>query len=487
MILQVGDADRHLVRRSLLLVADSVLGSMLLKSQGRQVWRRFNEATAAGRIPHSEIIDGVADHLRRRASCITPGFLTDIFGLFFLIPPTRALFRRTRAAHDRARDRLGARRRSGGTCRARAPGGAAAAARGRLRRGHRDRGGHGNPAARAVSEPAISLGFFDPAREVHGIAALGRGGAVRGRARADAGGPRQASSPTARAASRALRRRRRARPSARSPARPTSAAASRTRLPGRRPGCGPAGRRASGRSSETHEPPAWADLDARARSSRRCSTRGTRCSRPRGARAGRVGHGEELVNGALVSRRRAARGRGRADLDRLRRRGAPAQRRGSSCGCPGEDFPRRASGSVRAGSSLALEGLRVHAARVRLADGGPRRRGLVRDHRPRDGGRAPRDHTPSSRDFGGVLTSPLIAVASSPTRRRPASTFRPVRRGDGADPRERDGAHPLYELESGRDHRGGVLRPDRGRARRGRELRRASRRATSRTCTPTSR
>jgi len=31
---------------------------------------------------------------------------------------------------------------------------------------------------------------------------------------------------------------------------------------------------------------------------------------------------------------------------------------------PGEDFPRRASGSVRAGLSLALEGLRVDAALV---------------------------------------------------------------------------------------------------------------------------
>ena len=29
---------------------------------------------------------------------------------------------------------------------------------------------------------------------------------------------------------------------------------------------------------------------------------------------------------------------------------------------PGEDFPRRASGQARAGASLSLEGLRVHAA-----------------------------------------------------------------------------------------------------------------------------
>ena len=100
VILQVGDLI-GIWWTLLLLIADSILGSMLLKSQGRQVWRRFNEATAAGRIPHNEIIDGVLI-IFGGAFLITPGFLTDIVGLFFLIPPTRALFRRTvRAAIER--------------------------------------------------------------------------------------------------------------------------------------------------------------------------------------------------------------------------------------------------------------------------------------------------------------------------------------------------------------------------------------------------
>ena len=92
LILRVGDAIGW-QWTLLILFADSILGSVLLKSQGRQVWRRFNEATAAGRIPHSEIIDGVLI-IFGGAFLITPGFLTDILGLFFLIPPTRALFRR---------------------------------------------------------------------------------------------------------------------------------------------------------------------------------------------------------------------------------------------------------------------------------------------------------------------------------------------------------------------------------------------------------
>ena len=92
LIFKVGDAI-GILPTILLLFADSLVGSYLLKSQGRQVWRRFNEATAAGRIPHSEIIDGVLV-IFGGAFLITPGFLTDIFGLLFLLPPTRAAFRR---------------------------------------------------------------------------------------------------------------------------------------------------------------------------------------------------------------------------------------------------------------------------------------------------------------------------------------------------------------------------------------------------------
>jgi UPF0716 protein FxsA len=76
-----------------LLAADSVLGALLLKSQGRAVWRRFNEALAVGRIPHREVVDGVLV-IFGGAFLITPGFLTDIVGLLLLVPPTRAVIRR---------------------------------------------------------------------------------------------------------------------------------------------------------------------------------------------------------------------------------------------------------------------------------------------------------------------------------------------------------------------------------------------------------
>jgi UPF0716 protein FxsA len=76
-----------------LLIADSILGSLLMRSQGRAAWRRFNTALQAGRPPAREVLDGVLV-IFGGALLLTPGFLTDIFGLLLLLPPTRAVIRR---------------------------------------------------------------------------------------------------------------------------------------------------------------------------------------------------------------------------------------------------------------------------------------------------------------------------------------------------------------------------------------------------------
>ena len=91
VILKVGDAIGA-VWTILLLAADSVLGSVLLRTQGRSVWRRFNDALAEGKMPHREVIDGVLV-IFGGAFLITPGFITDIVGLLLLLPPTRSLIR----------------------------------------------------------------------------------------------------------------------------------------------------------------------------------------------------------------------------------------------------------------------------------------------------------------------------------------------------------------------------------------------------------
>lgn len=76
-----------------LLLADALLGALLLKHQGRGAWRRFNEALAARRFPGREVVDGVLIVIGGTL-LLTPGFITDVAGLFLLIPPTRAIARR---------------------------------------------------------------------------------------------------------------------------------------------------------------------------------------------------------------------------------------------------------------------------------------------------------------------------------------------------------------------------------------------------------
>jgi len=92
LILQIGDW-LGLWPTIGLLVLDSVLGSMLMKAQGRLAWQRFTEATRAGRPPAKEVVDG-ALVMFGGALMLTPGFLTDILALVLLIPPSRALVRR---------------------------------------------------------------------------------------------------------------------------------------------------------------------------------------------------------------------------------------------------------------------------------------------------------------------------------------------------------------------------------------------------------
>ena len=91
VILKVGDSIGW-AWTILLLAADSILGSVLLKTQGRAVWRRFNAELERGRMPHREAIDGVLV-IFGGAFLLTPGFLTDIVGVLLLIPPTRSVIR----------------------------------------------------------------------------------------------------------------------------------------------------------------------------------------------------------------------------------------------------------------------------------------------------------------------------------------------------------------------------------------------------------
>jgi UPF0716 protein FxsA len=92
VIIQVGQAI-GIVPTLAILLLDGILGAALSRSQGRTAWRRFNEATAAGKVPAKEVFDG-ACIIVGGAFLLAPGFITDVIGLSLLIPPSRAIYRR---------------------------------------------------------------------------------------------------------------------------------------------------------------------------------------------------------------------------------------------------------------------------------------------------------------------------------------------------------------------------------------------------------
>lgn len=75
-----------------LLLAISMAGAWLVRHQGFELMRRIQAEMAQGRLPAAELLDG-AMVLVGGILLLTPGFFTDVLGLFFLIPFTRALIK----------------------------------------------------------------------------------------------------------------------------------------------------------------------------------------------------------------------------------------------------------------------------------------------------------------------------------------------------------------------------------------------------------
>ena len=91
VLIQIGQAIGILPTIALLIL-DSILGAILMRSQGRAAWMRFNRALAEGHVPGREVLDG-ALVIFGGALLLTPGFLSDILGLILLLGPTRAIVR----------------------------------------------------------------------------------------------------------------------------------------------------------------------------------------------------------------------------------------------------------------------------------------------------------------------------------------------------------------------------------------------------------
>lgn len=77
----------------LLLLAGAILGSLLAKREGRRAMDAVMRTARSGASPHKEISDGMLVALGG-VLILIPGFVSDLFGLLFLLPGSRSLMRR---------------------------------------------------------------------------------------------------------------------------------------------------------------------------------------------------------------------------------------------------------------------------------------------------------------------------------------------------------------------------------------------------------
>ena len=92
MIIQVGQAIGAL-RTIALLLADSIAGAALMRSQGRAAWRALQPHARRGPRARRARPPTARSCIFGGALLLTPGFCTDILGALFLLPPTRAAIR----------------------------------------------------------------------------------------------------------------------------------------------------------------------------------------------------------------------------------------------------------------------------------------------------------------------------------------------------------------------------------------------------------
>ncbi len=77
----------------LLLVVDSIIGTWLIRREGGKAWQALRVALETGRMPARELADG-ALILVGGTLMLSPGFVTDAFGILLIVPVTRPLARR---------------------------------------------------------------------------------------------------------------------------------------------------------------------------------------------------------------------------------------------------------------------------------------------------------------------------------------------------------------------------------------------------------
>ncbi len=72
----------------LIVLATCFTGAWLLRRQSWAVWRRVGDELAAGRMPGDALFDGLLIFVAG-ILLVTPGVITDVVAMLFLIPATR--------------------------------------------------------------------------------------------------------------------------------------------------------------------------------------------------------------------------------------------------------------------------------------------------------------------------------------------------------------------------------------------------------------
>ncbi|MEL4356790.1 MULTISPECIES: FxsA family protein [unclassified Luteococcus] len=75
-----------------ILVVEAMFGGWLMKREGSRAWKALSATLNSGRMPAAELTDA-ALVLVGGVLLLLPGFVTDLFGLVFLLPLTRPLAR----------------------------------------------------------------------------------------------------------------------------------------------------------------------------------------------------------------------------------------------------------------------------------------------------------------------------------------------------------------------------------------------------------